>query len=96
MPLVLEAVGGFEQSVLVGLRLTRGYCPGDALAPETKLGQYEVVEAIGAGGEWTPHAGSIRSLFLNPSYRAYNEASMLLFINAVLIGPAHLPIPGVE
>lgn len=32
----------------------------------------------------------------DPNYRAYNEMSMLLFINAVVIGPAHLPIPGVE
>ncbi len=40
--------------------------------------------------------GGIVAFAQDPNYRAYNEASMLLFINAVLIGPAHLPIPGVE
>ena len=40
--------------------------------------------------------GGIVAFAEDPNYRAYNEASMLLFINAVLIGPAHLPIPGVE
>ena len=38
--------------------------------------------------------GGIVAFSEDPNYRAYNEASMLLFINAVLIGPAHLPIPG--
>ncbi len=40
--------------------------------------------------------GGIVAFAEDPNYRAYNEASMLLFINAVLIGPAHLPISGVE
>jgi hypothetical protein len=40
--------------------------------------------------------GGIVAFAEDPNYRAYNEASMLLFINAVLIGPAHLPTPGVE
>ena len=40
--------------------------------------------------------GGIVAFTEDPNYRAYNEASMLLFINAVLIGPAHLPVPGVE
>ena len=40
--------------------------------------------------------GGIVAFAEDPNYRTYNEASMLLFINAVLIGPAHLPIPGVE
>lgn len=40
--------------------------------------------------------GGIVAFAEDPNYRAYDEASMLLFINAVLIGPAHLPVPGVE
>ena len=41
-------------------------------------------------------SGGIVSFAEDPNYRAYNESSMLLFLNAVVIGPAHLPIPGVE
>lgn len=40
--------------------------------------------------------GGLVAFSEDPNYRAYNESSMLLFINAVLLGPAHLPIPGVE
>ena len=40
--------------------------------------------------------GGLVAFTEDPNYRAYNEASMLLFLNAVVLGPAHLPIPGVE
>ncbi len=40
--------------------------------------------------------GSLVAFTEDPNYRAYNPASMLVFLNAVLFGPAHLPIPGVE
>lgn len=31
-----------------------------------------------------------------PQRKRYPVQTMLLFVNAVLLGPGHLPIPGVE
>jgi hypothetical protein len=40
--------------------------------------------------------GQLVAFAEDPNFRAYTEATELLFMNAVLLGPVHLPLPGVE
>ena len=40
--------------------------------------------------------GQLVAFAEDPNFRAYTEATELVFMNAVLLGPVHLPLPGVE